>query len=112
MGGSTSTYSKFINCVILPLSTSDLVPQYARVIREGQRLTLKAEEVTIGDLVEVQLGDRIPADIRIVEAKSFKVDNSSLTGESEAQSRQGLVHINTYVHICIHKSPCKLPDQL
>ena len=41
----------------------------------------------MGDLVEVKFGDRIPADIRLVEAHSFKVDNSSLTGESEPQSR-------------------------
>lgn len=35
----------------------------------------------------MKFGDRIPADIRIVEARGFKVDNSSLTGESEPQSR-------------------------
>lgn len=36
---------------------------------------------------QVKFGDRIPADIRIVESRGFKVDNSSLTGESEPQSR-------------------------
>lgn len=41
----------------------------------------------MGDLVEVKFGDRIPADIRIVQAHGFKVDNSSLTGESEPQTR-------------------------
>lgn len=35
----------------------------------------------------MKFGDRIPADIRIIEARGFKVDNSSLTGESEPQSR-------------------------
>ena len=64
-----------------------MVPQFALVIRDGQKITLKAEQLTIGDLVEVKFGDRIPADIRIVEARQFKVDNSSLTGESEPQSR-------------------------
>jgi len=57
------------------------------VVREGHRLTIKAEEVAIGDVVECQSGDRIPADVRITEARSFKVDNSSLTGESEPQPR-------------------------
>jgi len=64
-----------------------MVPQYATVLREGQKLTLKAEELTVGDIVEVKFGDRIPADIRIIECRGFKVDNSSLTGESEPQSR-------------------------
>ena len=36
---------------------------------------------------QVKFGDRIPADLRILESKGFKVDNSSLTGESEPQSR-------------------------
>merc|ERR1739838_200033 len=38
-------------------------------------------------IVEIKFGDRIPADIRVLEARGFKVDNSSLTGESEPQAR-------------------------
>ncbi len=68
-------------------SFKNMVPQYALCIREGEKDTIMAEELTLGDIVEVKFGDRIPADIRILEAKGFKVDNSSLTGESEPQAR-------------------------
>ena len=68
-------------------SFKNLVPQYALCLREGEKVNIKAEELTIGDVVEVKFGDRIPADIRVVEARGFKVDNSSLTGESEPQTR-------------------------
>ena len=68
-------------------SFKNMVPQIATVIREGEKLTLKAEELVLGDVVDVKFGDRIPADIRIIESRGFKVDNSSLTGESEPQSR-------------------------
>ncbi|TDG51334.1 hypothetical protein AWZ03_002129 [Drosophila navojoa] len=68
-------------------SFKNMVPQFATVIREGEKLTLRAEDLVLGDVVEVKFGDRIPADIRIIEARNFKVDNSSLTGESEPQSR-------------------------
>jgi sodium/potassium-transporting ATPase subunit alpha len=68
-------------------SFKNMVPQYAICLREGEKLTLKAEELTLGDIIEVKFGDRIPADIRVLEARGFKVDNSSLTGESEPQSR-------------------------
>lgn len=68
-------------------SFKNMVPQYALAIREGQKMTIKAEELCIGDLVEVKFGDRVPADIRVIEARQFKVDNSSLTGESEPQTR-------------------------
>ena len=68
-------------------SFKNLVPQYALCLRGGEKLNIKAEELTIGDVVEVKFGDRIPADIRVVEARGFKVDNSSLTGESEPQNR-------------------------
>lgn len=61
--------------------------QFATVIRQGEKLTLRAEDIVLGDVVEVKFGDRIPADIRIIECRGFKVDNSSLTGESEPQSR-------------------------
>ena len=68
-------------------SFKNLVPQYALVRRNGEKITIKAEEIAIGDIVEVKFGDRIPADIRILESRQFKVDNSSLTGESEPQAR-------------------------
>lgn len=48
---------------------------------------MPTEKLVVGDIVEVKGGDRIPADIRIITAIGFKVDNSSLTGESEPQSR-------------------------
>jgi len=68
-------------------SFANLVPQYALVRRGGEKINIKADELTLGDVVEVKFGDRIPADIRVLESKAFKVDNSSLTGESEPQSR-------------------------
>ena len=68
-------------------SFKNLVPQYALAIRDGEKMNVKAEELTIGDIIEVKFGDRLPADMRVVEATNFKVDNSSLTGESEPQTR-------------------------
>merc|ERR1712073_164821 len=68
-------------------SFKNLVPQYALVRRNGEKVTIPASELTLGDVVEVKFGDRVPADLRVVEARGFKVDNSSLTGESEPQTR-------------------------
>merc|ERR1712203_978835 len=66
----------------------NLVPQFALVRRNGgEKITVKAEELTLGDIVEIKFGDRCPADLRILEARGLKVDNSSLTGESEPQAR-------------------------
>ncbi|KAF6288431.1 hypothetical protein mRhiFer1_009156 [Rhinolophus ferrumequinum] len=50
-------------------------------------MQVNAEEVVVGDLVEIKGGDRVPADLRIISAHGCKVDNSSLTGESEPQTR-------------------------
>lgn len=55
--------------------------------RDGQKLTVKAEDLTLGDIIEVKSGDNIPADVRIIHSSGFKVDNSSLTGESRPQQR-------------------------
>merc|ERR1711884_495940 len=68
-------------------SFKNLVPQYAVVRRNGEKITIPALELTLGDVVEVKFGDRLPADLRVIEARGFKVDNSSLTGESEPQTR-------------------------
>ena len=54
------------------------------------------ESLVVGDLVEVKGGDQMPADLRIVKSQGLKVDNSSLTGESEPLSR---------VPECTHDNP-------
>ena len=64
-----------------------LVPQNATVIRDGIAQTVDPSKLVLGDLVMVNSGDRIPADIRLVHADRFKVDNSALTGESEPLTR-------------------------
>lgn len=68
-------------------SFKNLVPQHAIAFRDGAKANIKAEELVLGDIIDVKFGDRIPADIRIIECRGLKVDNSSLTGESEPQSR-------------------------
>lgn len=68
-------------------SFKNLIPKTCTVVRAGQKLTSPVEELVVGDLVEIKGGDQVPADIRIVASHGLKVDNSSLTGESEPQSR-------------------------
>jgi len=68
-------------------SFASMVPSFTVVIRNGQPTSLNAEEVVVGDLVQLKGGDSVPADVRIIQFSSFKVDNSSLTGESEPQTR-------------------------
>ena len=54
-------------------SFKKMIPQEALVLRDGQKLVLPAEDVVLGDIIFVKFGDRIPADMRILEAKGFKV---------------------------------------
>lgn len=71
-------------------SFSRLVPTMATVTRDHKILLIPASELVVGDVVHIKLGDSIPADIRILECQGLKVDNSSLTGESEPQPRSPL----------------------
>lgn len=68
-------------------SFKNTVPQQALVISEGENMQINAEELVVGDLIEVKARDKIPADIRVVSGYGCKVNNSSLTGESEPHSR-------------------------
>ncbi|XP_073441081.1 potassium-transporting ATPase alpha chain 2 [Dendrobates tinctorius] len=68
-------------------SFNKMIPQQALVTRDGEKLEVPATELVVGDLVDIKGGDRIPADLRLTFAQGCKVDNSSLTGESEAQPR-------------------------
>ncbi len=58
-----------------------LSPQ-AMVIRDGKRFTLPADQIVPGDLVFIQSGDRVPADLRLINIRNLRVDEAMLTGES------------------------------
>ncbi len=54
----------------------------AKVERDGTVMQIPSREVTVGDIVILEAGDQVPADGRIIEQASLKVDESALTGES------------------------------
>ncbi|MDT3736584.1 MAG: cation-transporting P-type ATPase [Denitratisoma sp.] len=56
----------------------------ASVLRDGRRREIPAEELVPGDIVFLASGDKVPADLRLVEARSLRVDEAALTGESVA----------------------------
>ncbi|WP_345224974.1 cation-transporting P-type ATPase [Hymenobacter koreensis] len=56
----------------------------ALVIRDGRRQNIHAQELVPGDIVLVQSGDKFPADVRLVQERDLKADESALTGESVA----------------------------
>jgi sodium/potassium-transporting ATPase subunit alpha len=64
-----------------------LVPPRSVVIRDGRFQTIPASDLVPGDLLRVKGGDKIPADMRLIQCNGLKVDNSSLTGESEPLAR-------------------------
>lgn len=61
---------------------SKMLPQKCKVIRDGFERELPAEELVRGDLVKFTIGDKIPADMRIIFNQQAKVECSSITGES------------------------------
>ena len=60
----------------------------ATVIRQGRRQTVAGESLVPGDIVLLEAGDRVPADMRLLESRSLTVDESMLTGESLAVEKQ------------------------
>lgn len=55
----------------------------ARVVRDGKLMSINARELVPGDRLELEAGDRIPADARLLEGFSVRVQEAALTGESE-----------------------------
>ncbi len=60
----------------------------AEVLRDGHRLTIHAREVVAGDVVILETGNYIPADVRLIESVNLRVEEASLTGESVPVEKQ------------------------
>ena len=63
------------------------MPEYAKVIRDGELKKIFVREIVPGDIVFLEEGDRVPADARLIEAFDLWTNNVPLTGESEPQPR-------------------------
>lgn len=59
-----------------------MIAPKASVLRGGRRMTVAADEIVPGDIVLIEAGDRVPADMRLIHARNLKIDEAVLTGES------------------------------
>ena len=64
-----------------------LIDPRCQVLRDGQRVSLPAEDLVPGDVVLLEAGDRVAADLRLLQAHSLRIDEALLTGESVAAEK-------------------------
>ena len=68
-----------------------MIAPKASVVRSGIRQTIPVSEIVPGDLVLIEAGDRVPADLRLLHARRLLIDEALLTGESVAAEKQEAV---------------------
>ena len=73
---------------------------YCKVIRDGEKKSIKTCDLVCGDMVILEAGDIVPADVRLVEAHSLKIDEAGLTGESLPieKNAEAVLPQNTNLH--------------
>ena len=81
------------------LALDRLVQSVTVVHRDGQRQRLDSVELVPGDIVEIESGDRIPADIRLMRERELVLDESLLTGESTPVVKDAYAHLSGRVGI-------------
>jgi P-type E1-E2 ATPase len=59
-----------------------MIPEFTTALRDGQSISVPAENLVPGDLVTLQSGDKVPADLRLIKVKNLLVEEAALTGES------------------------------
>ena len=60
----------------------------SKVIRDGHQITVRSEDLVVGDIIVLEAGDAVPADARIIECASMKIEEAALTGESVPVTKQ------------------------
>ena len=66
----------------------EMIKIKAKVIREGNQKEIEAKNIVIGDIVLLESGDKVPADLKIIEEQNLKIDESILTGESIPKEKE------------------------
>ncbi len=94
----------FVNCTIGFLqerksekameALKNMTKPYCKVMRNGRLIKIKTEDVVIGDIVVLEAGDIVPADLRLIESNSLKIEESALTGESLPVEKDALAVFN------------------
>jgi Ca2+-transporting ATPase len=72
------------------LALKRMVKIRAKVLRDGHEKEIDSEELVVGDIVILRAGDKVPADGRIIQSKGLKINEASLTGESQAIEKKAL----------------------
>lgn len=66
----------------------------AKVIRNGKTIEISSEQLTVGDIVLLETGDFVAADIRLLDSTNLKTDESSLTGESTSVTKDAEIELS------------------
>ncbi len=72
---------------------------YSTVFREGKKQRIEAQLLVPGDIILIEEGDKIPADGRLLESHSLRIDESALTGESFPVAKEAMSNIQPYTAI-------------
>ena len=84
---STFTFVQEYQAAKTMESFRQLLPPHSKVLRGGKIREILASELIVGDIILLEEGDKVPADGRLIETNSLKVDHSNITGEAEPQLR-------------------------
>ena len=60
----------------------EMAAAMTKVLRDGRILTIRSEDLAIGDIIMLEAGDAVPADARIIESANLQIEEAALTGES------------------------------
>ena len=81
---------------------TQFVSHKCHVIRDNQEREVLAEDLVVGDIVELTRGNRVPADLRLIESVQLRIDESLLTGESHPVSKfDAVIHYHHITNLTI-----------